>query len=45
MFSAVKEGVFEPALTVEYTDNESGLGSEGGEGGGKVVKEEVRRGG
>lgn len=44
MFSGVTEGVFEPILTVEYTDNESSLGSEDEGEGGKVVKEKVSDG-
>lgn len=41
MFSALKEGVFEPTVAIEYTDNEIGFGAEG-QGGGRVVREEVR---
>lgn len=40
MFSALKDGVFEPTIAVEYTDNEVGFGAEG-HGGGRVVREEV----
>lgn len=41
MFTAMKEGVFEPAVAVEYTDNEVGFG-EDGLGQGRVVREEVK---
>ena len=43
MFSALKEGVFEPKVAIEYTDNEIGFG-EDGLGQGRVVREEVRGG-
>ncbi|CAN0076157.1 unnamed protein product, partial [Hapterophycus canaliculatus] len=53
MFSAGKEGVFEPTVAIEYTDDEVGFsgaedGRSGGGGGGsgvggsKVVREEVK---
>lgn len=41
MFSALQEGVFQPTVAVEYTDDEMGFAAEG-QGGGKVVREEVR---
>lgn len=40
MFSALKDGVFEPTIAVEYTDDEVGFGAEGA-GGGRVIREEV----
>lgn len=40
VFSAAKEGVFEPSIVIEYTDNEIGFQSEG-QGGGRVSREEV----
>lgn len=43
MFSAGKEGVFEPIVAVEYTDDEVGFGVAGeGQQGGRVVREEVK---
>ncbi len=48
MFSAGKEGVFEPTVAIEYTDDEVGFrgageGQQGGGGGGgRVVREEVK---
>lgn len=41
MFSALKEGVFEPVVAVEYTDDDVGFAAEG-QGSGRVVREEVR---
>ena len=50
IFSAGKEGVFEPTVAIEYTDDEVGFrgagegqqGGGGGGGGGRVVREEVK---
>lgn len=42
MFSALKEGLFKPTISVEYTDDEVGFATEG-HGGGRVVREEVMR--
>lgn len=43
MFSAGKEGVFEPTVAIEYTDDEVGFGGAGeGQQGGRVVREEVK---
>lgn len=43
MFSAGKEGVFEPTVAIEYTDDEVGFGGVGeGQQGGRVVREEVK---
>lgn len=46
MFSAGKEGVFEPTVAIEYTDDEVGFGAaeEGRQGGvgGRVVRQEVK---
>ncbi|CAN0510644.1 unnamed protein product, partial [Ectocarpus sp. 8 AP-2014] len=46
MFSAGKEGVFEPTVAIEYTDDEVGFGAgeEGRQGGvgGRVIRQEVK---
>lgn len=42
MFSAVKEGVFQPTLGVEYTDDEVGFEAEEHWGGG-TAREEVSK--
>ena len=43
MFSAGKEGVFEPTVAIEYTDDEVGFAGAGeGQQGGRVVHEEVK---
>lgn len=42
MFSAVKEGVFQPTLGVEYTDDEVGFEAEE-HWGGRTAREEVRK--
>lgn len=43
MFSAGKEGVFEPTVAIEYTDDEVGFEGAGeGQQGGRIIREEVK---